>query len=149
MKPVWKWIIGIVVGLIVMALLSGAVIMVRGNFSVHKIIAVRVPGWPSQENDQRGFRGPEDMMPGFGMRGYGMGGPGMMGYGRMEPLGGIFMGLISLGFLALLALGIVWLVRSLRTPKQAVAAVAMHDCPKCGQPVQEDWKNCPHCGKKL
>lgn len=22
-------------------------------------------------------------------------------------------------------------------------------CPSCNQPVQNDWKNCPHCGQAL
>ena len=22
-------------------------------------------------------------------------------------------------------------------------------CPHCHQPVQSDWKNCPHCGQTL
>jgi hypothetical protein len=150
MKKVWKWIIGIVLGLFVLAVLAGAAIMMRSNFH-----AVRV-----QSFDSRGFsqRGP-GMMP-FGgfehMRGY-----GMMS-NTMNPLGGFISGLLSLGFLALVILGIIWLVRNLRTPKlvdvsaatpaatpTAAPTTITNPCKKCGNPLQDDWKVCPHCGKKV
>ena len=65
-----------------------------------------------------------------------------------------------LGILVLIVLAIIWLVRSLRKPlapavvpaayvNPVVPAVATQPCPKCGEPVQEDWKFCPHCGKKF
>jgi uncharacterized membrane protein YfcA len=158
MKKVWKWILGIVLGLIVLAVLVGAAFMLRGNFH-----ALR-----GQPFEPRGFsqRGP-GMMP-FGGYGYDhMRGPGMMSYGyRMNPLGGFIGGLFSLGFLALIVLGIIWLVRSLRMPKQVVvptsasavtpvetpvemAASVTNPCKRCGQRLQDDWKVCPHCGKKV
>ena len=84
-----------------------------------------------------------------------MRGPGMLGFGRMMPFGGILGGLISLGFLALIVLGIIWLVRSLRKPAASatmlapvVPAVAVHPCPKCDESVQENWNFCPNCGKR-
>jgi hypothetical protein len=83
----------------------------------------------------------------------------MLGFGRMMPLVGLFGGLISLGILVLIVLAIIWLVRNLRRPvAQAVPVaagypvtptVATNPCQKCGEPVQEDWKFCPNCGKKL
>ena len=99
------------------------------------------------------------MMPfgrgGGGGNGWHMRGPGMMGFGGRIPFAGIFGGLFCLGFLTLVVLGIVWLVRSRRNPKPVEAAVvvapavvAVHPCKKCGQPVQEGWNNCPNCGKK-
>jgi hypothetical protein len=154
MKKVWKWIIGIVVGLVVLAVLVGVGFMVRGHFYASRVQVV----------NPRGFyqRGPE-LMP-FGGNGY-MRGPGMMGYG-FNPIGGIMGGLLFLGFLALVVLGIIWLVRSLRTPKTVAVAAAMpvetpavtpavmpavigNTCKKCGKPLQDDWKVCPHCGKKV
>jgi len=24
-----------------------------------------------------------------------------------------------------------------------------HTCPSCSQSLQDDWKNCPHCGQTL
>jgi hypothetical protein len=150
MKKVWKWIIGIVLGLVVLAVLVGVGFMVRSNFHVYRAEA-QVP---------RGFfqRGPQ-MMP-YGGFGSHMRGP-MMGHG-MIPFGGFFGGLLCLGFLALVVLGIIWLVRRLRTPKlvdvptavpaaipTAMPAAIVNSCKKCGRPLQDDWKVCPYCGKKV
>jgi heme A synthase len=151
MKKVWKWILGILLGLIVIGVLVGVAFMVFGNFHSYRVESL----------NPRGFdNGGPGMMP-FG--GYGhMRGPGMMGFGR-NPLIGFIGCLFSLGILALLVLGIIWLVRTLRSPKAAQAAPAVMpvetpaatpamvtpSCKKCGQPLQADWKVCPHCGKKI
>lgn len=143
MKKAWKWVIGILLGLVILAVLIGVGFLVRSNFRVYRAEAL----------GSRGFseRGP-GMMPygGFGshMRGF-----GMMRFGLM-PFGGLIGGLFSLGFLVLVVLGTIWLVRSLRTPKPVEASAAMPDavvnpCKKCGRPIQDDWKNCPYCGKKV
>jgi hypothetical protein len=145
MKKVWKWIIGILLGLVVLAVLIGVGLMVRGNFHSYRAEAL-VP---------RGFseRGPE-MMP-YNEFGLHMRGPGMMGYGYgLMPFGGFIGGLFWLVFLALVVLGIIWLVRRLSTPKLVEAPAAMPvvvatPCKKCGKPIQEDWKVCPYCGKKV
>ncbi len=161
MKKIWKWIIGIVLGLIVLVVLMGVGFMLRSNF--------------------HGYRGEAQVAPDFSQRGFGMmpyGGfehmqrQGMMSRG-MLPFGGFFGGLLTLGFLALVVLGIIWLVRRLRNPQPVVAAAvagtavapqaveapvsdpavmpasALKACKKCGQPIQDDWKVCPHCGKKV
>jgi hypothetical protein len=121
MKTVWKWVIGIVVGLLVLALLIGI------PFLFHVIR-------PETYGSLRGF------FPGH-MRGY-----GMMPYGHfgMMSFGGIFGWLVQLGVLALIVLGVVWLVGAIRSNKTPVKT-----CPKCGKAVQLDWKNCPYCGNKL
>jgi hypothetical protein len=148
MKKAWKWIIGIVLGLVILAVLVGVGLMVRGNFHSYR----------TEVLESRGFaeRG-QGMVP-YGEFGFHMRGPGMMGRGGM-PFGGFFGGLFSLGFLALVVLGIIWLVRSLGAPKPVVApvdvvpaampAVIASPCKKCGKPIQEDWKVCPYCGKKV
>ena len=151
MKKAWKWVIGIVLGLIILAVLVGVGFLVWGNMHVYRGVA--------QVN--RGFsqRGPE-MMP-YGGFGYQMRGPGMMGY-RMHPFGGFFGGLLMLGFLALVILGIIWLVRRVRTPSQVqttpvvpaassepMPAETLNPCKKCGRPLQADWSVCPYCGKKV
>jgi hypothetical protein len=151
MKKVWKWVIGIVIGLIVLAVLVGVGFLVWGNLHVYRGVA--------QLN--RGFsqRGP-GMMP-YGGFGYQLRGPGMMGY-RMIPFGGFFGGLLMLGFLVLIVLGIIWLVGRARTstPIQSTAAVpavnsepipaaVLNPCKKCGRPLQADWTVCPYCGKKV
>lgn len=81
--------------------------------------------------------------------GWGMMGPGMMGrWGYYFPfmwIGMMFMWLIPIGFLILIALGIVWLVRNLGVPMPP----ASRACPNCGKSVQADWQNCPYCGTSL
>jgi hypothetical protein len=142
MKKVWKWIIGIVLGLVVIAILLGVGFTLRSNFHGYRLEAL----------NQRNFseRGPW-MMPygGFGH----MRGPGMMGF-RMMPFGGFIGGLLCLGFLTLVVFGIIWLVRNLRKPVPVEAAVVapvaeVNLCKKCGKPLQDEWQNCPYCGKKV
>lgn len=99
---------------------------------------------------------------GTGLLGYcstGMMGPwgfyaypgGMMG-GWGRGLGSLLliglMGLIPLSLLALLMLGIVWLVRTISAPA-AQPPVAIATCPDCHKAIQADWQNCPYCGRKL
>jgi hypothetical protein len=87
--------------------------------------------------------------------GWGMMGPGMMGgWGRgwgFGPFGwmGIFMLLFPLGFLALLILGILWLVKAVAPSGGQAPAVPGRTCPNCGRSVQADWQLCPYCGQKL
>jgi hypothetical protein len=90
------------------------------------------------------------MMGGWGYRGWGMmGGPGMMGSLGYSPFGWIgmlFMWLIPVGFIVLIALGIVWLARNIGNPTSSSTG---HNCPNCGKGTQADWQNCPYCGKAL
>ncbi|GAB4505097.1 MAG: hypothetical protein Fur0043_20920 [Anaerolineales bacterium] len=80
--------------------------------------------------------------------GWGMHGPGMMwGFAPFGWIGMLFMALIPLGFLALLVLGVVWLVRAVSG--NVPAPTAARACPNCGKPVQADWQNCPYCGVGL
>jgi hypothetical protein len=173
MKKVWKWVIGIVIVLVVVAVLVGCAFLLRNHyaniysFAKSSQPAITAPG----NNDQRGegnWRYPGMMQNDQndrGWRGMPMRGPGMMGFGRMGLFGGLARGLFSLVFLTLIVLGIVWLVWRLRKPAVpfAVAASAapvsnvapvmpvseIHTCPKCGQPAQMDWKLCPYCGQEL
>lgn len=143
MNKVWKWIIGIVLGLVILAVLMGVGFMVRSNFHVYR----------AEVLDSRGFSERSPWMMPYGGFGSHMRGPGMMGNGLM-PFGGFFGGLFSLGFLALVVLGIIWLVRSLRMPKPVdvsavMPAAVVNPCKKCGKPIQDDWKSCPYCGKKV
>jgi hypothetical protein len=177
MKKVWKWVIGIVVVLVILAVLVGGAFVLRSHMLNAAGVATRitrpVPQVPgngqlpgikngTNGNNANGARRFPGMMPfgngGWGMRG--MRGFGMMGFGRMMPFGGVFGGLVSLGFLALVVLGIIWLLRSLRKPVAPLAvavasgdpvvpAVATHPCQKCGEPVHEDWKFCPNCSEKV
>jgi hypothetical protein len=167
MKSVWKWVIGIVIVLLVVAAVVGGVFILRSHFS--NVVSYRV-NRPSAQVPGPNYVQPSGpgRFPGMipfgnnGWRGYGMRGPGMMSFGGFNIIGGLIRGLFTLGFLALVVLGIVWLVTRLRRPMAPVAAVvsgavaapvapiaATHPCPKCGEPVQDNWHHCPNCGEKL
>jgi hypothetical protein len=148
---VWKWVIGVVVGLVVLAVVIGAGFLVWSNMHVYHGVG--------QLN--RGFeqRGP-GMMP-YGGFGYQLRGPGMMGYG-LFPFGGLFGGLLMLGFLVLVILGIIWLVGRIRmsspaasssatptTTSEPMTSAVLAPCKKCGRSLQADWSVCPYCGKKV
>ena len=150
MKKVWKWVIGIVIGLVVLAVLVGVGFMVFGDFHAVRIQNGYARGWSQQGPGTLPYNG-------FGMQ---MRGPGMMGRGGIMPFGGFIAGLICLGILALIGLGIVWLVRATRkstrvdSPASSTVPVeiptpAIATCQKCGKPIQAEWKNCPYCGKKV
>jgi hypothetical protein len=137
----WKWIIGIVIGLVVLAVLVSAGFAFRMHNAVGGLRGLR--GW--DDGLCRGF----GMMPFGGMH---RGGFGMMGGGP----GLFFGGLLQIGFLVLLVLGIIWLVRKLQNPAPVAAPMAPAapvtppaSCGKCGYPVQNEWKVCPNCGKKI
>ena len=169
MKTVWKWVIGVLAVLVIAAVLVGGAFLLRSHFvNITGSARLSEPGqMPGYGWNQRGR--PEDypgMMRPFGNDGRGgrgmyLYGPGMMGFGRRMPFGGLIGGLFCLGILALIVLGIVWLVGRLRKPVAvaapislgepvvpAVPVAAVHPCSRCGEPVQEDWKHCPNCGKK-
>ena len=96
-------------------------------------------------------------MGGFGGYGYGMHrmmGAGMMGSWGLPIFGGLgmfLMGLIPLGFLALLVAGIVGLVRMSGGSPAPIphSPRTSGTCPSCGQPTQADWQLCPYCGQVL
>ena len=155
MKKVWKWVIGIVVVLVIVAALVVGAFMLRSHFvNVVRIGNLNRPGIqvPGNGEGQRGWPGRfPGMMPfgndGWGGRGIHMRGSGLMGFGRMMPFGGLIGGLFSLGLLALVVLGIVWLVRRLTVTKTPPAPLLT--CRHCGKPIQAGWIACPNCGKKL
>jgi hypothetical protein len=116
MKPVWKWVLGILAVLLVVALLFG----------------IGYLGFGHRAGIVRG----------------GDGGFPMMGGRGFSPFGGLFMGLgmllmltIPVGLLFVTIYGAVRLAIHHSHPAQA--------CANCGKPVQDEWKACPHCGKKL
>jgi hypothetical protein len=146
MNKLWKWIIGILSVLVVVAVLVGVGFMVRSNFHGYRANVQASPGFSQ--------RGPE-ILPYHGFE-Y-MRGPGMMRWGMM-PFGGFFGGLFSLGFLVLVVLGIIWLARQVGTQRPVevpatmpatIPAAIVNPCKKCGKPIQDDWIVCPHCGKKV
>jgi len=90
------------------------------------------------------------LLGGWRYGGWGMMGPGMMGgwgFGPFGWIGMLFMLLIPIGFLVLIVLGVVWLVRAVGGG--ANPPVPGHTCPSCGRDVQTNWRNCPYCGHSL
>ena len=163
MRKFWKWILGILIVLVVVAGLVGLAFVMRNNM----ITANLRPGYgfqpqqrgnlpPQSVNPQaRGWNGP--MMRGgdgwgrpmMGGRGFGFTHFGLMPFGFM--FGGL-MGLIPLALLALVLYG-TYLIGKNSVKPAAVAAtaapsIAIHACAKCGSMVQDDWKFCSNCGKK-
>jgi hypothetical protein len=163
MKKGWKWVIGIAIGLILLAILAGVFFMVRGHylnvrtgFLQERGLTQGIPWDDGSGRFNRQF-GPGMM----GQRGFRH--PGMMGYGLMPwggLLGGLVGGLVKLGILVLVVLGVIWLVKSLRAGKEAVPAstspaevqesvATKESCTRCGHSLEPDWKVCPNCGKKV
>jgi hypothetical protein len=147
MTKVWKWILGIVLGLIVVSVLVGIGFALVGGFHAARVGLTYSRGWNEQ--------GPGMMPFGYGLH---MRGPGIVSRVGFFPFGGIIGGIVFLAFLALVILGIIWLAKYLRSPKAAVqtpastqasASVEMSTCKNCGKPIQTDWRNCPYCGKKV
>jgi hypothetical protein len=157
MKNIWKWIIGIVLVLFVAAVIAVP-------FVLHYKLAANpensvIFSRPDRDGLKNGpmqdkfFSEYHSRMGGqrFGFDPFHHGamfrrsmhfGPGFL----------LFGGLMRLVPLALLALVIVVSYRmGKRAAVISAAAVpppASHACPKCGNPVQDDWKHCPSCGKK-
>lgn len=139
MRKVWKWIIGIVVALVILAIVAGVAMM---------FLRPHLMGGSAWYGPGARVRGPWMMMP------FGHGGYMMRGFGWMMPFGGLFGGFITLGILTLAVLGIVWLVRRVAAPQtspaaQQTPAPVQATCKRCGKPVEAGWVACPHCGKKL
>jgi len=76
---------------------------------------------------------------------------GMMG-GWIWGLSGLMvmflMWLVPITFVALLVLGLVWLVQAISKPGSQPPVTAA-TCPECHKNVQADWQHCPYCGRKL
>ncbi len=166
MKKIWKWILGILIVLVVIAGLVGLVFVVRN----HTIAANFRPGYgfqpqqrgnvpPQGGNTQpRNWNGPM-MRGGNNFEGPMMGGRGFgfSRYDRMPFFGGgfLFGGLMQLIPLALLALVFygAYLIGKNSVKPVAVAAtaapsIATHACASCGAAVQDGSKFCPNCGEK-
>jgi len=160
MKAIWKWIIGIAIVLVVVALVVGGVFLLRSHLFNGIARVAQVPNGRGPFNGRQPYNGPNWMMP-YGMHGFPMMGGRGFGYG-MLPFAGILGFLFFAGLVVLVTLGIIWAVRrgrqlqpvaapmtmtAAQTPPPA-PAVAVHACKKCGQPVPEGANYCPNCGKK-
>ena len=81
--------------------------------------------------------------------------PATAGYGMMGGWGGMGGGLgmftWPLLLIVLVIAGAFWLGRAQNPPSGQGTATPLpaRTCPQCGQPLQADWKACPHCGERL
>ena len=71
-------------------------------------------------------------------------------------IGAIFGGLLGLGVFVLVIVGIVALINALfrsnrpaQMTSQTQAPAPSRTCSNCGKLAQEDWKTCPYCGNPL
>ncbi|HSF83729.1 MAG TPA: zinc ribbon domain-containing protein [Anaerolineales bacterium] len=146
MKTSTKWIIGIVLGLIVLAIIV-TIGYVAFNRWGGPVWVMRSPGIHPWE----GGRG----MPMQPFRG--IPNQRFIGFFPLRLIGG---GLIFTGVLALIVLGIIALARSLGKPQSggltaapttvtATTQDSEHECPNCKRMVQDDWLHCPYCGTNL
>jgi len=158
MSKTWKWILGTVLVLIVIAAMVCAHSFM-GNFYQHD----------QMMDGEYGFARPGYMMDGgYGFDGHGsMMGGGSRFDGRVSMMRGfgffpLFGRLIPLALLGLLIYGAFWFgkkksntqVSAVAATNEAVVESPASDpvegkiCKKCGGIVQEDWRNCPYCGTK-
>jgi flagellar biosynthesis protein FlhB len=125
MKKVLKWILFILLGLVLFAVIAG-VLMVGWRF---------------------GFGG---IREGYGMvnhmRGFGSISPVGMIFGGLLRLG-LFL-LVVVGIV-----GLVYSLtrgrQSTQVTPSATPAIPSRTCASCGKPAQDDWTTCPYCGNSL
>jgi hypothetical protein len=138
-----KWIIGILVGLLLIAAIGAVAYFGFGRWYGYGMMgASRFPGWEG--------RGVMPMHPGefYGRSGFRTG--GFFWLGMLPHL------VFSLGVLIFIVLGVIYLVRLLGGQHSHVAATpqtpaieATASCSNCGKAVQADWSHCPYCGNPL
>jgi len=175
MKKVWKWILGILIGLVVIAVVLGAGYMVARR--ARTVRWMRESRLAQRGNEEQGE--PWQAMP--GQRNQGQNGPGQKWpknfgrddmpvryYGGMgfHPFGGLRLvgrlvgGVFRLAILGLVIFFAVTLALRQKQVKQSLPANAAQPaaeltqatgmaCPHCARGVQADWKHCPYCGNSL
>jgi uncharacterized membrane protein YphA (DoxX/SURF4 family) len=121
MRPIFKWILGIVLGLLVIAAVTAMVFFGRGWAGHAELIG------------RHGM---------IGLRGSPLGGLAFISMGLIR-LGGLI--LLILGVVWLVNR---W-GHHAKTLPAASPVLAEHKCSNCSKPVQADWKLCPYCGNNL
>jgi hypothetical protein len=129
MNRTLKWILFVLLGVVVLAMVAVGIIAIFGFFRSNTIMGPGIP-WD-----------------------------GHMGFNssplRLFFIGLLCLGFILLFIVGVIAL-VAALARGNRpvsvTPAVTPTApviVAERPCPSCGRMTQTDWKNCPYCGNPL
>ena len=126
MKKLWPWIAGI----LAVILLGTITLFGIGILRIRQVPYYWMEGSRVWNNGYWHHHGP-------GMR-WGMPMMGMIAWV-------LILGLI-LGFLVLVVIGVVLLIRSLNKPGQPSETRITARCRECGRPLEPDWQVCPHCG---
>jgi hypothetical protein len=153
MSKAWKWVLGIVIGFVVVVMLVGGGFLVYARFNE--------PEDAREVRFEFGMRRGElwhDAPLRLPMRAY------SRIYRNYLPGGIFFGGLICLGTVGLLVGGAFALAYSLgrrrrdETPADSVVTPTdakpepvqdRKTCPNCQQEVQADWAHCANCGNSL
>ena len=165
MKRVLKWIIGILIGLAVIAVVLGAgylIVKRVGGVNLMRESRLTQRNGPLQDL-------PRENLPGQNLRrNFGRNEMPMYFYGRMgfRPFGGLMLfgrlvgGVFRLAILGLVIFLAVTLALRPKQARQASASgtappaleatqAATLTCPHCAREIQADWKHCPYCGNTL
>lgn len=151
MSKLWKWILGIVIGLLVLVVIGGVVYLAVNRWdNVHWMMGERSFRAWSDRDDFRRF--PMPMHPGgwFNIRGF-------TGFFLLRML---FGGLFWVGLITLSVIGILSLLRGRKSVQSQPAPAAQtpipepspaqpRTCSNCAHTVQDDWSHCPYCGNSL
>jgi len=127
MRKLWPWILGLTV-----ILLVGTVVLFGFGLLRTRQMPMFWQGYG--ERQWRDFT-----MPHHGMRGLPV----------MGVFGLLLMLILPLGFLGLVVLGVILLVRAIQKPGQTVDRHQVDHCPNCGKSIKSDWQICPYCSEPL
>jgi hypothetical protein len=71
------------------------------------------------------------------------------GVSMMGAFWGLLMIIFTVGFLGLVVVGIILLVRALQQPNRDQPVSLARQCDHCGKKLAPDWQVCPYCGEPL
>jgi hypothetical protein len=161
MRTSTKWIVGILMGVLVVVIIGVLGWMLFNQFNQSEWVYGSRSGrlWDNTPfNETPRFRIPSQRLPGLmPMHPYNTREGSWTGlFGPLRLLGGT---LICLGIPVLLIIGLVILLLRPRNSKSVavpspttqpeVSENDQHPCPSCARQIQPDWKHCPFCGTRL
>jgi hypothetical protein len=155
MKKIWKWVLGILVGLLVVALIGSVVYLAvsRGGGGP----------WMMGERSFRSWGGGDDLRR-FTMPMHPGGWFNTRGFAGFFLLRMLFGGLFWVGLITLSVIGVVSLLRrrkgaqpqsslpgapAAQMPAPEPSPAQPRTCANCAHTVQDDWSHCPYCGNTL